>query len=359
MIQFTCPCGKALHAQDEHAGRTTRCPACGRDLAIPDAEGVQTADAPRSPGRPRDDALRDEPNRTRADWDDRRRPPSTSGKAVASIILGVLSLLLCSVFTGLPAILLGALGLGDIGRGQGRVGGKGLAITGIVTGSLSLLCLPVILIGLLLPAVQKVPEAAGRMQDANNLKQIGLAMHSYNDATGKLPAAATCDPNGKPLLSWRVAILPYIEQGGLYNQFKMDEPWDGPNNSKLIPLMPKTYAIPNDTTTPAGLTHYRVFVGNGAAFDWCKGANIPNDFSDGTSNTILVVEAATAVPWTKPDELDYDPNGPLPALDNQFSGGSQAALADGEVRMISSSISQQTLRAAITRNGGETLGPDW
>ena len=357
MIQFTCPCGKALHAQDEHAGQTTRCPACGRDLDIPDAEGVQTADAPRSPGRPRDDALRDEPGRTRADWDDRGRPPSTSGKAVASIILGVLSLLLCSVFTGLPAILLGALGLGDIGRGQGRVGGKGLAITGIVTGSLSLLCLPV-MIGLLLPAVQKVREAAARMQDRNNLMQIGLAMHSYNDATGKLPAAATCDPNGKPLLSWRVAILPYIEQGGLYNQFKMDEPWDGPHNSKLLSQMPKVYARPGESPTN-GQTHYRVFVGNGAAFDWCKGANMPNDFPDGTSNTILVVEAATAVPWTKPDELDFDPNGPLPALDNQFSGGSQAAMGDASVHMIPKDVSPQTLRAAITRNGGETLGPDW
>lgn len=358
MIQFTCPCGKALHAQDEHAGKTTRCPSCGRDLDIPDAEGVQTADAPRSPGRPRDEGVRGRPDRHGADRGDRPRPPTTSGKAINSVILGVLSLMLCSVFTGLPAIILGALGLRDIGLGQGRVGGKGLAIAGIITGSLSILCLPVILIGLLLPAVQKVREAAGRLQDANNLKQISLAMQGYNAGFGTFPAAAVCAPDGKRLLSWRVAILPYVQQNALYNQFKLDEPWDGPNNSKLIPLMPKIYAHPGDPVTN-GQTHYRVFVGNGAAFEWCKGAHMPNDFPDGTAMTILVAEAATAVPWTKPDELDYDPNGPLPALDNQFSGGSQAALVDGEVRMISSSISQQTLRAAITRNGGEVLGPDW
>jgi len=359
MIPFTCPCGKALHAQDEHAGQTMRCPECGRELDIPDAAGVQTADAPRSPGRPQDEAVQDRPDRPGADGGERPRAPTTSGKAITSAILGVLSLILCSVFTGLPAIILGALGLRDIGRGQGRVGGKGLAIAGIVTGGLSFLCLPVILIGLLLPAVSRVRDAAARISSANNLKQISLAMHSYNSATGALPSAAVCDAAGKPLLSWRVAILPYIGQGTLYQQFKMNEPWDGPNNSKLIPLMPKTYALPGDTTAAPGYTFYRVFVGNGAAFDWCKGAHVPNDFPDGTANTILVAEAATAVPWTKPEELDYDPNGPLPALGGHFSAGFMVGMADGSVRLLSKDVSQQTLRAAITRNGGEVLGPDW
>ncbi len=141
----------------------------------------------------------------------------------------------------------------------------GLAITGIVTGGLSLLCVPVN-IGLLLPAVQKVRESAARMQSSNNLKQISLAIDNYEAANGNMPAAAICDPAGKPLLSWRVAILPYIEQANLYSQFKLDEPWDGPNNSKLIAAMPKTYALPGDPPAD-GQTHYRVFVGNGAAFD--------------------------------------------------------------------------------------------
>ena len=221
-----------------------------------------------------------------------------------------------------------------------------------------------ILIGLLIPAVQRVRDAAARLQSANNLKQIALAMHNYNVANGTFPPAAVCDANGKPLLSWRVAILPYIAQGSLYNQFKLDEPWDGPNNSKLLAIMPKTYLLPDDTTAAPGYTHYRVFVSKdpnaaiGPAFEMCQGFRLTG-FTDGTSNTILVVEAGQAVPWTKPDELVYDPNSPLPPLGGRFSSGFQAALADGSIKFIPTSMSEQTLRAAITRNGGEVLGTDW
>ncbi|MBV9849448.1 MAG: DUF1559 domain-containing protein, partial [Armatimonadetes bacterium] len=210
----------------------------------------------------------------------------------------------------------------------------------------------------LIPAVAKVREAATKIQSANNLKQISLAMLNHNDAVGKFPAAAICDANGKPLLSWRVAILPYVEGGSLYSQFKLDEPWDGPNNSKLLSQMPKVYALPGDTTTPPGHTYYRVFVGGGAAFDWREGYRL-TEFTDGTSNTILVVEAATAVPWTKPDELDYDPNGPLPPLGGHFSSGAQVVMADGSVRFIPQSVSQATLRALITRGANDLPGTDW
>ena len=356
MIQFTCPSGKALHAQDEHAGQTTRCPACGRDLAIPDAAGVQPADAPRSPGRPRDEALRERPDRPGGDREDRTRAPSTSRMAVGGMVLGLLSLF-CNLWTALPALVLGAIALWDIGRSEGRKKGKGLAITGIVTA----VVLPI----LAFLIVQRVQEAAAKISSKNNLMQIDLALHDYNDAMTALPSAALCDTNGKPLLSWRVAILPYIEKQDLYVQFKLDEPWDGPHNSKLLSQMPKYYALPGDTTAPPGYTYYRVFVSKDAnsrpnpAFDWCKGVSMADGFQDGAANTILVVEAATAVPWTKPEELDYDPDGPLPPLGGHFSGGFHVALGGVNVRFIPSSISPQTLRAAITRNGGDTLGPDW
>src|SRR5205085_10226222 len=106
---------------------------------------------------------------------------------------------------------------------------------------------------------------------------------------------AICDKQGRPLLSWRVAILPYIEQGQLYKQFKLDEPWDSEHNRKLIPLMPATYVVPAAPPKP-GETHYRVFVGGGAAFDLAKPTRI-SQFTDGSSNTFLIVETADTVVW--------------------------------------------------------------
>src|SRR5262249_54155708 len=103
----------------------------------------------------------------------------------------------------------------------------------------SVLALSAVGAGLLMPAVQKVRMAAGNAQGQNNLKQIALAMHNYNDAyNGKLPAHAIYSKDGKkPLLSWRVAILPFIEQDNLYQQFHLDEPWDSEHNKKLIPML--------------------------------------------------------------------------------------------------------------------------
>jgi hypothetical protein len=355
MIRFSCPCGKSLSARDEYAGETTRCPDCDHELTIPGGEGVQAGPVARDSG---DEGVR-RSRRGRDDASDERpAAPKTSGMAITSLILGIVALIPCSVFTGLPAIILGGICLGAIGRSRGRIKGKGLAITGIILGGLSILLLPVVAIGLLSLAQAKVREAADRIGHANNLKQIILALHSLNDVNGMMPAAAICDKNGKRLLSWRVAVLPYIGQDALFHQFKLDEPWDGPNNSKLIPLMPKTYALPNDPAAATGSTYYRVFVGNGAAFDWCKGVPL-SDFKDGPSNTILVVEATTAVPWTKPDELDFDPKGPAPQIGGHYQAGAVVGMADGSVHLISPTVSPQTLKAAITRNAGDVLGPDW
>src|SRR5439155_17093192 len=127
------------------------------------------------------------------------------------------------------------------------------------------------------------------------------------------PAAAICDKNGKALLSWRVAILPFIEQDNLYKQFKLDEPWDSENNKKLIANMPKIYAIPRVTNPDETVTHYRVFYGNGAFFDLSKGTTV-GSVTDGLSNTLMIVEANEAVTWTKPDDLAFDPNKPLPKM---------------------------------------------
>jgi hypothetical protein len=362
-IAFHCPCGQPLQVPDEQAGQAVRCPACGQEVTVPaTSEAVLTAEAlpPATTG------VQSEPDQPRGVREEfpydaeasrtRRLPAETSGKARASLVLGVLSLCL-GVLAALPAIILGALSLRDIGRSQGRLQGKGMAVTGLVLGGLGLLLLPVVVLGLLLPAVQKVREAAARMESSNNLKQIGLALHSYNDANAALPGGEVGIKH-QPGLSWRVAILPYIGEDVLYRQFRRDEPWDSPHNKKLIDKMPKVFAHPlHPEDARKGLTYYRGFTGPNTVFG-SKDVRIEN-IADGLAYTLLVVEAADPVPWTKPDELVYDPNGPLPRLGGHFPAGIVVVMCDGSVRTIRADISDRALRNAITINDGQPPGPDW
>lgn len=213
------------------------------------------------------------------------------------------------------------------------------------------------LAGFLIPAVQKVREAATRLKSLNNLKQLALAIHIYHDAHGHLPHDIV-DKNGKPLLSWRVQILPYLDQEGLYRQFKLDEPWDSPNNLRASQQVLDVFLSPR-APAPArpGLTHYQVFVGPGTLFERGKRVRF-TDVTDGLSNTLLLIETAEAVEWARPGGLPFDPDRPLP----KFSGAGgddviSISLADGSVHTIRLSGAEKLLKALITRNGGEPV--DW
>jgi hypothetical protein len=189
---------------------------------------------------------------------------------------------------------------------------------------------------------------------------MALAMHNYHDTHGRLPPAAVCGKDGKPLYSWRVALLPFIEEQALYAEFKLDEPWDSPHNLALLDRMPRVYGpYKRRSDDRPGYSYYRVFVGKGTAFEGPRGQSF-RDFPDGTSNTILIAEAGEAVPWTKPEELPYAPDQPLPRMGGIARDGFfRIATGDGSVRDIGDTVSEPTLRAAITRNGGEQFGPDW
>jgi prepilin-type processing-associated H-X9-DG protein len=204
------------------------------------------------------------------------------------------------------------------------------------------------------PSIMKVQAAANRMRSSNNLKQIGLALHNYHDTVGHFPPAAILDENGKPLLSWRVAILPYIEQQNIVGAFKLDEPWDSKHNKELLKQMPKVYAIPHKTAKP-GMTHYRGFVGNGAFWDWNQGRTL-GSITDGTSNSWMLVEAEEGVPWTKPDDLEFDPLKELPKMGNFFKGGFNALMADGSVRFYYTL--PKSVKAMITVAGGEIIADE-
>ncbi len=180
----------------------------------------------------------------------------------------------------------------------------------LIAVALALLCLcgGGILVALLLPAVQAAREAARRTQCTNNLKQIALAMHNYHDVYGSFPAAYIADENGRPMHSWRVALLPYLERSDLYNQYNFSEPWDSPGNLKVAEQLPQTYCCPSSQASGPGsnLTNYVVIVGDPAQ-PQPQTLFLPNhwtkisDVTDGTSNTLLVVESSMPVPWTRPD----------------------------------------------------------
>jgi hypothetical protein len=193
------------------------------------------------------------------------------------------------------------------------------------------------------------------------LLQMAFAMRAYEDEHGRMPPAVVYGADGRALYSWRVLVLPYLDQKDLYDQFKLDEPWDSPANGKLLPAMPYLYAPPPGKVNrvPPYHTICQVLVGRGAAFEGTLGLKSKDEFADGTSNTLLIVEAGAPVPWTKPQDLVYDPDGLLPKLRGFFDDGFRAVTAATSRRWISYDISKAHLRGLITRNGRDEPGPPW
>lgn len=205
----------------------------------------------------------------------------------------------------------------------------------------------------LAPVFEASRAGARRAQSVNNLKQLALAAHNYEAVNGHFPPAVVLGKDGKTPHSWRVALLPYIEQAELYNEYRFDEPWDGPHNKKLLDRMPALYAVPGSGAEP---THagYFTLTGKATLFPEGNGVKI-SEITDGTSNTIMFVEARREIPWTKPEDIPFDPEKALPELGGHIEGGFEAALADGSVRVIGSGIEENLLKALITRAGGEVI----
>ncbi len=214
-------------------------------------------------------------------------------------------------------------------------------------------------VGLLLPAIQASRESARRVQSMNNMKQIALAMLVHENAHGSFPAAYKADKGGKPLLSWRVLILPYLDQDGLYKEFHLDEPWDSEHNKKLIARMPSTYKSPTSRIAAEGKTNYLTVRGPRTAFSDGKGVKLM-DIKDGTSNTVMTVEVPDdkAVIWTKPDDFQYDEQSPGKGLIGMRPGGFLAGMCDGSVRFLPATINADTLKLLFMRNDGQPTNID-
>jgi hypothetical protein len=215
------------------------------------------------------------------------------------------------------------------------------------------------------PFAQRIPgEDDMRLKAKSDLQRIIDAVQSYHDAFGEFPKAVVRDKNGKPLYSWRVSILLLLEKKALFDEFHLDEAWDSLHNIKLLEKMPLEFASVHFDVEDFGKTPYQVFVGPGTAFE--KDGLRRSDFPDGLDKTLFIIEAAEAVPWTKPVDLAYDPNKPLPPLANHYSipvffgrrllyriPCCNAAFGDGKVYSLPLPIDDELLRGYITRNGGE------
>jgi hypothetical protein len=216
-------------------------------------------------------------------------------------------------------------------------------------------------VGILLHELEfELPLAAER---SNALKQIGLALHSYHDTYNFFPGTAYYSAQGKPLLSWRVAILPYIEEANLYNQFKLDEPWDSAHNIKLLEKMPKTFAPPPGVKAEPGHTFIQAFSGDQCIFDpdrdrkqerACTGIRI-FEITDGTSNTAMIGESGKAVPWTKPEDIPctaqaVPPLGCIPGSDRCL-----VLMGDGSVHTITTRPPLAAFRNMVGRNDGNVF----
>lgn len=237
-------------------------------------------------------------------------------------------------------------------------GGVGTGTTiGIIIGVLAVVMVLCggILVALLLPAVQAAREAARRMNCANNMKQIALALHNYESAYGSLPPAFTVDDSGKPLHSWRTLILPYLEQAAVYQQIDLSKPWDDPVNRPFNDVAVPTFTCPSGTLPP-NMTCYQVIVDQQSAFPGGTSRSF-RTITDGLSNTVFVIEAndEQAVPWMKPNDLDLPTYLSLMSGKPHHVGGRHMALGDGAVQFMSDSINTETAAGMATASGGEKI----
>jgi len=221
-----------------------------------------------------------------------------------------------------------------------------------------------VLIVLLFPSLPAAREAARRMQCTNHLKQIMLAFHNYHAEHGHFPPAYTVNENGVPLHSWRVLILPYVEKNNLYEQIRLDEPWDSEYNRQFHSEAPSVFRCPSTqpresvvVPVPSG-SFYSVIVDAESAFFGSQ-PRTENEIEGGLSSTIFLVERRVPVNWMDPSrELSFDVavkgvNVDAMGMSSYHPGGVNVAFGDGSVRFVTDSIDGEILRKMLMLQAGE------
>ena len=235
-----------------------------------------------------------------------------------------------------------------------KLPGMRRAVIALVAAGLSLL-VPIAL----LFYVRHQRSELDRLIENNRLRQIGLAMHlrhsGYDFSVPTGYDIATKEFNQR--LSWRVDLLPYLEANGLYQRYRLTDPWDSPSNRPLADYRVRQYLSPFDTPDSTK-TRYHIFVGGGAMFEYGKMTRF-DDVTDGLSNTIMIAEGREAAPWPQPFDLRYDPTQALPPMGREHANGFWVVMADGSTRFVLKTITEASLRAAITAAKNDAMGADW
>lgn len=207
-------------------------------------------------------------------------------------------------------------------------------------------------------------EAARRTSCKTNLHRIGLALHSYYDEYGCFPPAHIADDHGRPMHSWRVLILPYLNEDALYAQYRFDEPWNGLNNSQLADRISTVYQCPTEVCrrdNRQAWTSYVAVIGPHTCWPGSEPVRV-SDITDGTSETLFVVEIHNSgIHWMEPRDLKVTQmpqmiNAPGMGYSSAHVGGAHGLLADGSVRFLSEKTPAETLRRLIERDDGEPAG---
>ena len=217
---------------------------------------------------------------------------------------------------------------------------------------LLVICILGLIVALLLPNVRTARSAAERMQCANNLKQIALALHSYEEEFGSLPPAYTVDTNGRPLHSWRTLILPFLGEEGLYNSIDLSKPWDDPANAEALNSGPTVLCCPS-SGLQSRLTTYLAVI----APDGCFLGSEPRQLAQITgtrSQMLMLIEAPTenAVNWMAPRDTDAQLVLTF-GSENRLNhvGGTTAVFADGSTRFLLAEMSKEARREMMSSLG--------
>jgi prepilin-type processing-associated H-X9-DG protein len=202
---------------------------------------------------------------------------------------------------------------------------------------------------LLLPPIQAAREAARRTHCTDHVRELSKAVRRYDSLNHSLPPAYTTDADGKPLLSWRVLLLPYLDEAALYDQFRLDEPWDSPHNRALAARMPRVYRCPSDCNVNSQETSYVLITGRGTAFEGAQAVKF-RDLERGTLNTVFFAESSeSGIIWTEPRDVDVSAlNQGLDAPPGQGLRSAHPEVvnvgyADGHVESLDKGMSPQVL----------------